>query len=140
MEPLESVILVSNIEDMQIVGKIIAILPEVTGSGKNGEWKKKDIVIETESQYSKRVCIAFWGDKGGSSALQLNNSVQIDFELDSREYNGKWFTEVKGWRVELKGQGVEHAVSKGLQSAQAPLASIPAPSSSMDAIDDSVPF
>ncbi len=87
---------------MQITGKIIVILPMVTGIGKSGEWKKRDVVIETDSQYPRKVCIAFWGDKADAPAIQLDQVVNIDFDLDSKEYNGKWYTEVKAWRIELK--------------------------------------
>ena len=48
---------------MQISGKLIQLLPQQTGQGKNGTWKKQEVIIETEGQYPKKVCIAIWGDK-----------------------------------------------------------------------------
>ena len=48
---------------MQLIGKLIQMLPLQTGQGKNGQRKKQDIVVETEGQYPKKVCISIWGDK-----------------------------------------------------------------------------
>ena len=48
---------------MDISGKIIQLLPAQTGSGKNGQWKKQEFVLETGDTYPKKVCIAVWGDK-----------------------------------------------------------------------------
>lgn len=88
---------------MQITAKLIQLLPVHSGTGKNGVWKKQDIVVETDGQYSKKICISIWGDKINQSQLQLGNMLTIDFDLESREYNGKWFTDVKAWKIEVNG-------------------------------------
>jgi hypothetical protein len=90
---------------MQISGKLVQLLPVQTGQGKNGTWKKQEIILETEGQYPKKVCIAIWGDKADEKILQVGNSLKIDFDVESREYNGKWYTDVKAWKVELAGGG-----------------------------------
>ena len=89
---------------MQLTGKLIAILPEQSGAGKNGAWKKQDIVIETSGQYPKKVCVSFWGDKLDRQMLQLGTMLSISFDVESREYNGKWYTDVKGWKAEVAGR------------------------------------
>lgn len=48
---------------MQLTAKLTQLLPIQTGTGKNGEWKKQDIIVETDGQYPKKICISFWGDK-----------------------------------------------------------------------------
>src|SRR5829696_5396628 len=88
---------------MQIVGKLIQLLPLQTGQGKNGQWKKQEIILETEGQYPKKVCIAIWGDKADEKTLQVGNTLKIDFDVESREYNGRWYTDVKAWKVEAAG-------------------------------------
>lgn len=88
---------------MQLTAKLIQILPLQTGTGKNGEWKKQDIIVETESQYPKKVCISMWGDKINNSVLQVGNKLNISFDVESREYNGRWYTDVKAWKVEAAG-------------------------------------
>ncbi len=86
---------------MQLTAKLIQLLPLQTGTGKNGEWKKQDIIVETEAaQYPKKVCISVWGDKINTSQLQIGKSLTISFDIESREYNGRWYTDVKAWKIE----------------------------------------
>ncbi|MBI5539895.1 MAG: DUF3127 domain-containing protein [Bacteroidia bacterium] len=86
---------------MNIIGELIQMLPLQTGTGKNGEWKKQDIIIETKGQYPKKVCIAIWGDKINTSVLKIGNELDVSCDVESREFNGKWYTDVKAWKVEL---------------------------------------
>jgi hypothetical protein len=90
---------------MQIIGKLIQLLPVQTGTGKNGEWKKQDILIETESQYPKKVCISIWGVKINLASLELGKTLTIEFDAESREFSGRWYTELKAWKIEVNGQG-----------------------------------
>jgi hypothetical protein len=90
---------------MQLTAKLIQLLPLQTGSGKNGQWKKQDIIVETEGQYPKKVCISIWGDKIDEKNLQVGNQLKIDFDVESREFNGRWYTDVKAWKVEPMGSG-----------------------------------
>lgn len=88
---------------MELTAKLIQVLPLQTGAGKNGQWKKQDIIVETSGQYPKKVCISIWGDKINESQLQVGNSLNISFDVESREYNGRWYTDVKAWKVEAAG-------------------------------------
>ena len=86
--------LLSNSTDsnkvMQLTAKLSAILPEQTGAGKNGQWKKQDIIVETDGQYPKKVCISLWGEKFDRNLLNVGNKLMISFDIESREFNGKW--------------------------------------------------
>lgn len=86
---------------MQLTAKLIKLLPIQIGTGKNGEWKKQDIIVETEGQYTKKICVSIWGDKINENQLQVGNNLKIDFDIESREYNNKWYTDVKAWKVEV---------------------------------------
>ncbi|MCH5691076.1 DUF3127 domain-containing protein [Niabella sp. W65] len=88
---------------MDLTAKLVQILPLQKGQGKNGEWKKQDIIVETGGQYPKKVCISIWGDKINEKALQIGNTLNISFDVESREYNGRWYTDVKAWKVEAAG-------------------------------------
>jgi hypothetical protein len=88
---------------MQLSGKLLQLLPLQTGQGKNGTWKKQEVILETEGQYPKKVCVAIWGDKADDKILQVGNTLKIDFDVESREYNGRWYTDVKAWKVEVAG-------------------------------------
>ena len=86
-----------------VTAKLLYSLPEQTGTGKNGQWKKQDIIVETEGQYPKKVCISIWGDKINESQLQVGSQLSISFDVESREYNGKWYTDVKAWKIDAAG-------------------------------------
>jgi hypothetical protein len=91
---------------LQISGKLIQLLPLQTGESKNGTWKKQDIIIETQAQYPKKVCISIWGDKINESILKVGNMLNISFDIESREYNGRWYTDIKAWKIESVGVGI----------------------------------
>ncbi len=84
---------------MEIEGKIIQILPLQTGSSARGEWQKQDFILETQDQYPKKVCISVWGNKIEVEPL-LNTMVKASINIESREYNGKWYTDVKAWKID----------------------------------------
>jgi hypothetical protein len=85
---------------MEIQGTIHSLLPEVNGQGRNGNtWRKREFILETEGQYPKKVCISVWGDKIDQFPLREGSKVQAAIDVESREYNGRWYTEVKAWKV-----------------------------------------
>ncbi len=85
---------------MEISGKIIAVLPIATGQGKNGTWRSQDYVLETTEQYPKRVCFNLFGDKIDQFPVAIDETVNISFDIESREYNGRWYTSIKAWKVD----------------------------------------
>ena len=89
---------------MQLTARLIQVLPLQTGSGRNGEWKKQDVIVETDGQYPRKICISIWGDRINPAQLQPGNMLTIDFDIESREYNGRWYTDVKAWRLDVAGQ------------------------------------
>jgi hypothetical protein len=88
---------------MELEGKIIQINPLQSGESKNGTWKKQEFIVETKSQYPKKVCISVWGDKIDQFGLKQNEVVTLSIELESREFNGRWYTDVKAWKVDRAG-------------------------------------
>jgi hypothetical protein len=89
---------------MQLTAKLTQLLPIQTGTGKNGEWKKQDIIIETDGQYPKKVCVSIWGDKINEQQLTIGNTLTIDFDIESREFSGRWYTDLKAWKIEVANQ------------------------------------
>jgi hypothetical protein len=87
---------------MEITGKIIAVLPAQGGVSKTGnEWKKQEYVLETHDQYPKKVCFQIFGtDKIDLAAIQPGEELTVYFDIDSREYNGRWFTNINAWKVD----------------------------------------
>ena len=91
---------------MEIKGKIIRVLPLQKGEGKNGPWKKQDYVLETQEKVARKVCFSLWGEKIDQFRLTEGDQAEVMFDLESREFNGRWYTDVKAWKVTtLSGNG-----------------------------------
>ena len=88
---------------MEIRGRLVKVLPVQTGQGRNGEWKKQDFVLETEGTYPKKVCISVWGDKVNMASFVEGSMLNASIDVESREFNGKWYTNVTAWKVDVAG-------------------------------------
>lgn len=88
---------------MEISGKIVALLPGQSGQGKNGTWKKQEYILETTGQYPKKVCFSIWGDKIDQFNIKSGDAVEVSFDVESREYNQRWYTELRAWKVTTQG-------------------------------------
>ena len=88
---------------MEIAGKIIAVLEPRGGVSKStgNPWKTQDYVIETIEQYPHRMCFNVFGeDKISQFNLQLGDEVTVSFDVNAREYQGRWFNDIRAWKVE----------------------------------------
>jgi hypothetical protein len=88
---------------MELKGKVIQLLPLQSGMGKKGPWKKQEFIVETQSQFPKKVCLSVWGDKVDQFAIAVGQQINASVELESREYNGRWYTEARAWKIEKSG-------------------------------------
>lgn len=89
---------------MEITGKIIQVLSPQSGVGKNGPWKKCDFIIETGDKFSKKVCITAWNDLADQVQREsIGNEMKVSIDLSSREYNGKWYNDIKAWKLSPAG-------------------------------------
>lgn len=128
---------------MDITGIITKILPKQSGKSSNGEWQKQEFVITTEDQYPKIVCFNTWGAKVDDLVnFSERDRVKVHFDVSSREYNEKYYTELRAWKIELEGAGaVPPAHSQGTTApAQSAPAQSSAPASSAPVAEDDLPF
>ena len=88
---------------MELKGKVIQLLAMQTGQGKKGPWKKQEFIVEVPGQFPKKVCLSAWGDKIDQYALAVGDNVTVSVDLESREYNGRWYTEARAWKVDKAG-------------------------------------
>ena len=106
---------------MELNGKIIELLPEKTGQSANGPWRKQEYILETDGQYPKKICFMAWSDKIDEFAIKQGENLAVSIDIESREYNGRWYTEVRAWRLDKSGDmGVSQ--STGGAPAAAPQA------------------
>jgi len=91
---------------MQIEGKLIKILEAEGGTSKNGKaWIKQSCIVQTENEYNNEVCITAFGDDKikDLNKLKIGENVQIWCNVYSREYNGKYYNQIDGWRFSKSG-------------------------------------
>ena len=79
-------------------GKIIKVLQMESGESKNGTWKKQNLIIETDDKYPKKNCVEFWNDLS-ESVFKVGSEIDIEVNFESREFNDKWFTSIKAWKI-----------------------------------------
>ncbi|MEG1555482.1 MAG: DUF3127 domain-containing protein [Bacteroidales bacterium] len=104
---------------LEITGRLIQKLELQSGVGKTGNsWQKQEFVIETIEQYPKKICANLWGDKIEMlSPLNVGDTVMVSFALESREFNGKWYTDVKAWKIERPAAAPANAPKQNTSSA-----------------------
>lgn len=86
---------------MEVKGKIIAVLPEISGTSKAGNpWKKREYVLETLENYPKKVHFDFFGERADQFPLSVGDLITLSFDIESREYQGRWYTSIRGWKAE----------------------------------------
>jgi hypothetical protein len=90
---------------MELKGRVLQLLQQQSGMGKKGPWKKQEFILETQSQYPKKVCLSIWGDKIDQFNVAAGETVNVSVDLESREYNGRWYTEARAWKVDKEGSG-----------------------------------
>ena len=114
---------------MEPIGKIIQILPLQEGVSKAGNpWKKQEYILETlGTQYPRKVCFNLFGDNVDKFPMQVGQDVTVSIDIESREFNGRWYTDVRAWNV-LNGVQLAGAPAPGFAAAPAqPVAPAPAP-------------
>lgn len=114
---------------MEITGKIIAVLPERSGvSARSGsEWRCASYVLETLEQYPRKMNFEVFGaDRIQQFNIQIGETMVVSFDIDAREYQGRWFNSIRAWKVD---RNLQAAAQPGMAAApDAPFGAAPAAS------------
>ncbi len=112
-------------------GIVFAILPEQSGTSARGEWHNQNVVFEmkTSSQYPRKVSVKFFNKRDEVARLVVGAAYNVTFDVESREYQGRWYTDVVGRKVEPKeaAQMAQPQYSEPLPTATPTPASMAAP-------------
>ena len=85
---------------MEFDGIVYKVLPVVKGTSQRGAWVKQEVVFELPGEFNRKLCVGFWGDKAQDAGnLKPGEKVSVSINLESREYNGRWYTEARAWRL-----------------------------------------
>ena len=122
---------------MEFTGRIIKALEQRTGvSSRTGNpWKMQDFVIEeTVGQFPKRMVFNVFGeDNLNRFNIQEGQEVTVSFDINAREYNSRWYNDIRAWRVSHDVNGAAPAAQPYVDAAPAAAAPDPfAPSNEKD--------
>ena len=93
---------------MEITGRIIQKLDMQKGASAKGEWKKQEFIIETNDKFPKKVCVSAWSEKVDDlTRFNINDTVKVSYNLESREYNGRWYTDARAWKIQGSGAAAQ---------------------------------
>lgn len=100
----------------QIVGRLLKVLPLESGDGKNNKtWKKIPFLLETEGEHSKQICMDAWGDVADKiSNEKIGTLITANIDISSREYNGKYYTQLKVWNYSADSNAISNEPSSSL--------------------------
>lgn len=89
---------------MEMIGKIIQVLPERSGtSARTGsEWRMGSYVLETTTDRFPRKMMfeVFGSDKIQQFNIQVGEMLRVSFDIDAREYQGRWYNSIRAWNVD----------------------------------------
>ena len=89
---------------MEIIGKVVRLGNLTEGQSARGPWRKQELIIETEEQYPRTVCLICWTNQIDEiQKFAPGQTIKAQIEISSREFNGKWYTDVRVWRFDPVG-------------------------------------
>ncbi len=85
---------------MEIQGKVIQVLPIESGA----TWSKQSYILETSDKFPKKIAFTAWKDKIDEFNIQQGQQIEVSINVESREYNSRWYTDVTAWKVNVLNQ------------------------------------
>ncbi len=125
---------------MEFEGVVYRILPPTSGTSARGEWKRQDVVFELPQEFSRKICVTFFNKDHEVSQLREGKVYMVSVNVESREFNGRWYTDVKAWRIQPKAEEGAVSVAPAMPEMP-PIAEEPAYATSSAAAEvDDLPF
>jgi hypothetical protein len=107
---------------LSIKGKLLNILNMESGVSRSGNsWKKQEFVLETQEQFPRKVCFTLFNDKVSIlSGMVAGDDLEVHFDIESREFNNKWYHNINAWKIERVGQASASDIPPPITSADIP--------------------
>ncbi len=96
---------------MEFEGTVYKIMPKTSGTSARGEWQRQDVVFDYNDggNFSRKLSVTFFNRPDDVAKLQEGATYQVSVNVESREYNGRWYTDVRAWRLQPKQETVAPA-------------------------------
>ena len=107
---------------MEVEGKVIQFIGERTGIAKSSgnPWKTREYVLETKENYPRKIAFEFFGDRADQFPLNVGDEIRLSFDIESREYQGRWFTSIRAWKSEPLTAGAPAAAQPAMPGTPLP--------------------
>ncbi len=89
---------------MEFEGTVFRIMPATSGTSARGEWQRQEVIFDAQSssQYPRKICVTFFNKPDEVARLREGAAYTVSIDIESREYNGRWYTDVRAWRIQPK--------------------------------------
>jgi len=87
---------------MEFEGVVYKIMPPTSGTSARGEWKRQDVIFELPQEFSRKICVTFFNKESDVAMLREGMTCTVSVNIESREFNGRWYTDVRAWRIQPK--------------------------------------
>lgn len=127
---------------MEFEGTVYKIMPVTKGTSARGEWQRQDVVFDYNdgSSFTRKISVTFFNRPDDVAKLREDSAYHVSVNVESREYNGRWYTDIRAWRLQPKqAEAPAAAPIPDLPPIAAPSYAAPAASAAADETDD-LPF
>lgn len=113
---------------MEVKGKIIQKFDLQSGTSKAGNpWKKQNYLLETLDSFPRKIYFDFFGDRADQFPLNVGDMITLSFDIDCREYQGRYYTDIRGWKAEKIDENTTAPTAPAPVNDAPPAAEAPAP-------------
>jgi len=92
--------------NLEIEGRILRKLAVQSGTSARGQWSKQEFIVEyQDGNFPSNICFNVWGEDKvrDLERYQVGDVVKVSFSPSSREFNGRWYTDLRAWRISAAG-------------------------------------
>ncbi len=89
---------------MEFEGTVFKIMPVTKGTSARGDWQRQDVVFDYNdgSTFTRKICVTFFNRPDDVAKLREGSAYSVSVNVESREYNGRWYTDIRAWRLQPK--------------------------------------
>ena len=88
---------------MEFEGTVYRIMPVTKGTSARGDWQRQDVVFDmNDGSFTRKICVTFFNKPDEVARLHEGATYQVSVNIESREYNGRWYTDIRAWRIQPK--------------------------------------
>lgn len=124
--------------NIEVTGKVHKVLEETVGQNNT---QKRTVIVLVDDNYAPYLPVTFIGKSYDKATCKEGDEVTISVNLGGREWQGKYFPSINGWKVDVHNHSSSPEPQEGIQpnpNFQNP--TTPPTPNPLDDEDDDLPF